>query len=195
MGRRNYERGSAARRPRLIILVLRLYRTASRVSCGRKPKTPLFTRPPSYTFLLCFRGRRTRGRIRVSLARRGKVPRGEVSGSSSRGYLNYSRLRPQDAWPDTVHHCRRTCLQQRLRVSTLVLGPQVHNGSSGNAATRGQKASRGEHASLARHGPWNFRSSAERPRPSPFPPPPLGSNDMATWAIMSSPHDEVPIGP
>ena len=58
------------------VLVLRLYRTASRVSCGRGPKTPLFTRPPSYTFLLWFRGRRTRGRFRVSLARRARQPEG-----------------------------------------------------------------------------------------------------------------------
>ena len=78
-------------------LYVEAYRTATRVSCGHEPTTrwdgakegswpeslrplfpmyPFFTRPPSYTFLLCFRGRRTRGRIRVSLARRARSPEG-----------------------------------------------------------------------------------------------------------------------
>ena len=63
------------------------------------------------------------------------------------------RIRPRshDAWSSTVHLCRRTCLLQRLRASTLVIGPQVHSRLKRPCGTpAANRRAGGEHADLAK---------------------------------------------
>ena len=61
------------------------------------------------------------------------------------------RPRSHGAWSSTVHLCRRTCLLQRLRASTLVIGPQVHSRSKRPCGTpAANRRAGGEHADLAK---------------------------------------------
>ena len=137
MGRRNYERGSAARRPRLIILALRLCRTASRVSCGRRPKTPPFHTATLVHLPPVVQGKKDEGEDPCeSRSKEQGLPRGvtlRIKHSHGDNFLVF-RAQAHDAWPSTGHLCRRTCLQQKLCTSTLVMGPQVHRRPDGSAA-------------------------------------------------------------
>ena len=92
-----YERGSAARRPRRINVVLRRSRTASRVSCGLRPKTPPVRTATLVPLPPVVQGKKDEGEDPCdSRSKEQGLPRGvtwRIKGSH-REYFEYSEPRP-----------------------------------------------------------------------------------------------------
>ena len=149
------------------VVVLRLYpQLQSELWMCAEVTPTLFARPPSYTFLLWFRGRRTRGRVRASLAQMSKAsPEGSggdldpLKCSQREKYFAFGNSGPR---PMTHGQVRGTSAEDHVSNRSSVpvhlsWGPRCTRGTDGDAAPAANRQ-RGEHASLAWHEPGIFCS-------------------------------------